>query len=327
MTKKIKNIKKFELSYSQGYAKEANTIYTIDCTNNCLVTIKHTGSSEIKTIEIEKSIIQTIENLLNDYKVGSWDGFNKSNKHVLDGNSFHLYITDETGSVSALGYEKYPKNYKKVRNSLDSIFKNIEEDKKIISVNTNCNDSDDIDYKPIIYLYPEEKTDINVKLGYKNKLTITYPEYNNGWEIEAYPDGTLIDKKTNRNFYSLFWEGYNTQTNGIRNEGFIVKGSDSSKFLEEKLSILGLNDREKEEFIIYWLPKLINNKYNYIRFATLEEQNKNMPLLVNPKPDTIIRINMETKKLERKIKIKEQKLSKVTREGFTLVEWGWNNIR
>ena len=56
----------------------------------------------------------------------------------------------------------------------------------------------------------------------------------------------------------------------VEKEGFIVKGEDTAKFLEEKLEILGLNEREAEEFIIYWLPKLEANKYNYIRFASVE---------------------------------------------------------
>ena len=164
--------------------------------------------------------------------------------------------------------------------------------------------------------------DVSIKLGYEDKLLITYPEYKDGWDVTAYPDGTLVEKNTNKKLYSLFWEGLNTETTGIKDEGFIIKGSETSKFLEEKLTILGLNDKEKEEFIIFWLPKLINNKYNYIRFETLEEQNKNMPLIVNPMPDTIIRINMETKPLEKEIKIKEQKINKVERKGYTLVEWG-----
>ena len=45
--------------------------------------------------------------------------------------------------------------------------------------------------------------------------------------------------------------------------GFVVEGKDTIKFLEEKLKQLGLTDKEADEFIIYWLPKLENNKYNY----------------------------------------------------------------
>ena len=34
-------------------------------------------------------------------------------------------------------------------------------------------------------------------------------------------------------------------------------------------------------------------KYNYIRFATREEIDANMPLTITPEPDTTIRILME----------------------------------
>lgn len=52
--------------------------------------------------------------------------------------------------------------------------------------------------------------------------------------------------------------------------------------MEEKLAILGLNDREAEEFIIYWLPKLQENEYNYTIFASMDEINENMPLGIFP---------------------------------------------
>ena len=80
--------------------------------------------------------------------------------------------------------------------------------------------------------------------------------------------------------------------------------------MEEKLAILGLNDREAEEFIIYWLPKLQENEYNYIRFAS-----------------TLIRILMTYKGLNAPIQVKEQNLEKIERKGFIAVEWGGSEIK
>lgn len=77
-----------------------------------------------------------------------------------------------------------------------------------------------------------------------------------------------------------------------------------------------------EEFIIYWLPKLESNNYNYIRFATLNEINTNMPLEINPNPNTIIRVLMIFKGLEKPINVEEQKLNTHERKGFVAVEWG-----
>ena len=185
---------------------------------------------------------------------------------------------------------------------------------------------DIVDEKPIIYLYPEVETEVTVKVGNPQNLTHTYPKYENEWKVLAKPNGDLKDLKTGRNLYSLYWEGINTVEPNM-NEGFIVKGEDTIGFLEEKLEILGLNEREAEEFIVYWLPKLESNKYNFIRFQTEKEINNNMPLEITPKPDTVIRIVMEFKGLEEPIQIQEQKLSTPQRTGFTVVEWGGTEIK
>ena len=97
--------------------------------------------------------------------------------------------------------------------------------------------------------------------------------------------------------------------------------------MEEKLAILGLNDREAEEFIIYWLPKLQENEYNYIRFASMDEINENMPLEFSQQPDTLIRILMTYKGLNAPIQVKEQNLEKIERKGFIAVEWGGSEIK
>ena len=180
--------------------------------------------------------------------------------------------------------------------------------------------------KPIIYLYPTEETKVNVKLLREENITCSYPKYNsNGWNVIANPNGDLIDIDTNRKLYSLYWEGKNITTPKM-DEGFVIEGSKTAKFLEDKLSILGLNDRESEEFIIYWLPQLEKNKYNFIRFKSLDEINQNMPLKITPTQDTIIRVVMEWKPLDEYTKVKEQKLETPLRNGFTVVEWGATKI-
>ena len=54
------------------------------------------------------------------------------------------------------------------------------------------------DAKPVIYLYPEEQTEVSVKLDYDGELTVTYPAYEDGWNVTAYPDGTLFDAEGNK---------------------------------------------------------------------------------------------------------------------------------
>ena len=47
--------------------------------------------------------------------------------------------------------------------------------------------------KPVIYLYPEKPTDCTVRVDYP-AFTYTYPAYNDGWQVTAYPDGRLVNK-------------------------------------------------------------------------------------------------------------------------------------
>lgn len=179
--------------------------------------------------------------------------------------------------------------------------------------------------KPIIYIYPEKETEVKIKVKNPEKLTCTYPKYENEWNVLANPNGDLIDLKTNRKLYALYWEGINTTKPNLE-EGFIVEGEKVAEFLEKKLEILGLNEREAEEFIVYWLPLMEKNKYNYIRFETKEEIDENMGLEITPAPETLIRINMEFKGLRKSIPVKEQKLNKIERKGYTVVEWGGTRL-
>ena len=175
--------------------------------------------------------------------------------------------------------------------------------------------------KPIIYLYPETTTEVTVKLWNPTQVTHSYPKYpETWWNIIANPDGSLIDTSSNRKLYALYWEGINNKANDIT-EWFVVKWEDAISFLEEKLAILWLDEREAEEFIVYWLPELENNTWNLIRFMTLDEINGIMPLDITPRPDSIIRIVMQYKPLDEYKEIPEQTLTTPERIGFSVVEW------
>lgn len=175
--------------------------------------------------------------------------------------------------------------------------------------------------KPIIYLYPEKTQEIAVQLDYDGELTYTYPKYNNGWKVTAKPDGTLFDAE-NKEYYALYWEG--KPNNGFKiNQGFVVPGEQTIDFLENTLSKLGLNRKEANEFIIYWLPKMENNPYNLIHFSTTQYEEM-ARLNITPTPETLIRVMMVFKPLDNPIKIKKQNLNSMSkkRKGFTVVEWG-----
>ena len=122
--------------------------------------------------------------------------------------------------------------------------------------------------KPVIYLYPKETMDISVQLNIKNsKFTTIYPKFNgkNTWNVRAKPNGDILIKE--KTFPYLFWEA-DSYTSQETNEGFIVSEENAEKFLEEKLEILGLNQKEKTDFITFWLPVLLKNKLSLCSFQT-----------------------------------------------------------
>ena len=180
-------------------------------------------------------------------------------------------------------------------------------------------------WKPIMYIYPKEEMNLNISFPESDKLMHTYPKYRDSWNIHIDKNGNIYDYDTNRNYYALYWDEKDYAKENF-DEGFVVKGKDISKFLEEKLAILGFNDREINEFIIYWMPKMEDNEYNLIRFRTTDEVNESMPIEFSEEPDTLIRVIMDYKKLDKKIEIKEQKLDKQERVGFTIVEWGGREL-
>lgn len=179
--------------------------------------------------------------------------------------------------------------------------------------------------KPVIYIYPEEEMEVSMKLDYDGELTYTYPKYENGWNVIAKPDGTLYSEKNDREYYCLFWEG-KSKVKFDMEKGFVVAGNETEAFLEEALATLGLTEKEANEFIIYWAPQMENNNYNLITFQD-EVYAESAKLEVTPKPDTLIRVFMAWQGLDKKIEIELQELKTVTREGFTVVEWGGAEVK
>ena len=126
-------------------------------------------------------------------------------------------------------------------------------------------DHTDLDAKPVLYLYPEKETEVNVRLDYGGELTCTYPACGEeGWTVTAAPDGTLTDR-AGQTYSYLYWEGLSDGDYDF-SQGFCVPGEDTAAFLESSLEKLGLTRREANEFIVYWLPRMQSNPFNLISF-------------------------------------------------------------
>ncbi|OGG08819.1 hypothetical protein A2154_01110 [Candidatus Gottesmanbacteria bacterium RBG_16_43_7] len=176
--------------------------------------------------------------------------------------------------------------------------------------------------EPIIYLYPQTTQKVSITFGQTVNLSNFVPEYRNGWNVIAYPTGKMLNISDNRTYPYLFWEGWSLIF-PIQSRGFVVKQGEVASFLKKILPKLGLNEKEKEDFMKAWLPYFSDSSYYFITFLDQSDIDKIAPLNISPTPDTIIRVLMDIKPLETPIEVKEQRLLEVPqRRGFTVVEWG-----
>lgn len=181
--------------------------------------------------------------------------------------------------------------------------------------------------KPLIYLYPAEKQEIEVKVDFHGELTESYPDYNDGWKVIAYPDGKIINLSDHKTYNNLFWEARpQNPINWDMSSGFVVKGTDTKDFLQDILKQQGLIASEINDFVEYWYRQMENNKYNLIHFAD-KQYTDTAHLLIKPKPDSVLRIFMVYKSLEEPIKVTAQEIKPFNRNGFSVIEWGGTVIK
>lgn len=183
--------------------------------------------------------------------------------------------------------------------------------------------------KPVIYLYPEEPTALGVKINPAGYLTLTEPTYNSerGWQVLAYPNGSLIPLNTTYSiphtaYPYLYYEGIITKFKTPA-QGWVIKKEELPAFFQDILPKLGLNEKEAADFKEYWLEKLTKSPYYLVSLLPQEEIERIEPVEFSAKPDTFIRIRFYLKDLEEPVKIEPPVLPAVPeRQGFTAVEWG-----
>jgi hypothetical protein len=183
--------------------------------------------------------------------------------------------------------------------------------------------------KPVIYAYSENPIDFNLKLIPQGVLTFTYPQLptDNIWKMKTDENGNLT-AANGANYPYLFWES-NQNANLLRdkksNSNEIVAQNDLVPFLEKNLSNLGLNSRERTDFITYWAPKLQKFKMVQVEFFVDENCEVIGALEINPKPDHLRRVYAifnEVTVISNQFINKPLEIKPLRRNGFTVIEWG-----
>lgn len=178
----------------------------------------------------------------------------------------------------------------------------------------------EVEEKPVIYLYPEKEMKVEVKVNIHGENPFMYPAYNDGWKFTASPSGELTFGTETYNY--LFWEAEQMSKPLRSLDGFIVNKASVISFLEEKLSIAGLTSKEQADFITYWGPRLMAHENCFVHFNFNETCDKYATLEITPKPENIYRIYIEWYPVDQILNVTEQEIPVMSRDGFTVLEWG-----
>lgn len=176
--------------------------------------------------------------------------------------------------------------------------------------------------KPVIYVYPEKEMEVNIQLNVNGQLGFTYPNYNEGWNFIASPNGNI--KMNEKEYNYLFWESDMPKEDIIleNQTGFLVHSDSLLNFLESSLNTMGLNSKESADFITFWYPQMIKNTTNHIHFLFNEACNTYAELEITPAPNNIYRVGMLWAEAKTNFVPDKQNISTLERNGFTIIEWG-----
>lgn len=230
------------------------------------------------------------------------------------------YLYTEVPSQSSYLYASYPYKYAGAR--IGPMTKE-EFDAAIAdpSCHKTCIEFD----KPVIYLYPPEPMYVSVRLDIPGKITKSIPFYPyEGWYVLAYPNGKI--NYQNHIYESLFYESSVSDIIPRKRTGFLIAKSNLANEMQNVLYRAGLSQKERNDFLDYWLPRLQAQPgpYFFVRLLTHEEKNLSDTVIITPKPDTFIEALFEFYSVANTFSYEplQQPSIPPERKGFTAVEWG-----
>ncbi|PIL28581.1 hypothetical protein GSI_08622 [Ganoderma sinense ZZ0214-1] len=183
--------------------------------------------------------------------------------------------------------------------------------------------------KPVIYLLPPRPipdATVSVSLVSQWSFSHVYPlaapkQLEDGrqcieWTVSVQPDGTLVEKHTNTELAYLFWEAESNPSLPPSpplgpadtfaehfNPAYPVLDCDTPTavllpfaellpYLNASLKKLSLHTAARNDFITYWLPKLVKKPFVALRFLPQPVYERAAALEVTPKPDVVTRVFM-----------------------------------
>lgn len=144
-------------------------------------------------------------------------------------------------------------------------------------------------YKPNIYIYASEETEVTVTFAKPELLTQTIPDYSGRWTVTADADGTLTDADGQTYGY-LFYESVTSPALFQTAEGWRIPAETRRESFEQILTELNFSEREIADFTEFWVEKL-DPGVDYIMYPqNTARVDRAMPIEISKKPASLERI-------------------------------------
>ncbi|MEY4722826.1 MAG: hypothetical protein RLZZ324_339 [Candidatus Parcubacteria bacterium] len=176
--------------------------------------------------------------------------------------------------------------------------------------------------KPVIYLYPPKTQPVTVHLTPQGGFTKSEPAYEGGWNVVAHTDGSLLNLRDGKTYPYLFWEGRGGAYETPR-DFWVVARADVPEFLRVTLARIGLNEKERADFMEFWLPRMTAAPWYKLGFHGTQVMDALAPMTLSAPVDSRLRILMDYQELQAPVPAHPPVLgAPFARKGFTVVEWG-----
>jgi hypothetical protein len=173
--------------------------------------------------------------------------------------------------------------------------------------------------KPNIYLYPKTTRNLSVALEFPlgGSVLQSIPLYSGGWNVSVEPSG-----KIDRQYDYLFYESKNPDTFQYTS-GWVVGKDTLASFFSNNLLLAGFSQREKSDFIEYWIPRLVGYPYYIIYPQFADEIGKVIRLKISEQPDNMLRLFYVIQGTNDSGKmLPTASIPQFERNGFVVTEWG-----
>lgn len=345
--KKLTNLNQLNLSTNEisniDELNKLTSLKMLKLNSNKVINVNELkGLSNLKILDLSSNQISDIANTLKE--LTNLNDLNLSNNQISDISEFNkltnlktLYLNyNKISDISALKGLSNLQMLDLSNNQISdvSILKNLtnlkwlalfddpisnDDIQAVKSALPQCEIDEILAKKPNIYLYPEKTEKLSVSVNPNGKITKSIPEYNKGWKVTVDPSG-----KIDNNYDFLFYEA-SINYKFTLDKGWIVNKGSFNEEMNSILTSIGLNPKEKADFIEYWSKELNWKTSKYaIYYLDTKEINEAIKLNLSKKPDSILRAYFYFVPLKdnENLEIKKPEIKQFKRNGFTVVEWG-----